>query len=284
MWLILSIFSAFVLGGKRVYEKYLTGIFGNFAMGFIIQAFSVVPTIVLLFVLPHALEIGTLPWRFWWPLIIIWLVLYPIQTYFFYRATREGDISTVVPVMALLPVFNVVSSYVVLHEAPSSLGLVGIAAIAFATYLMLWRKKSAGGISKPVLLMISAVVCIAIGSTLDKVSIGASNPVFYSLMNTLGASIVFFILMHVYNEKHSFGKMSKFFWQFTFLGVLQALSYTAAMYGFASGPTSYVLAIRAGGYILAAIWGLLVLKESFSFRKGFAFACFVLGVVLLALA
>jgi uncharacterized membrane protein len=55
-------------------------------------------------------------------------------------------------------------------------------------------------------------------------------------------------------------------------------------YAFKYGPVSYVLAIRAGSYILAGLYGILILKESITNRKKIAFACFLLGVVALAFA
>src|SRR3989338_11534428 len=111
MWLPFALLAALISGGRRVYDKHLTNTFGNFAMGFIVHAFTLLPSLLLIFILPNGTEIGSLPWRFWWPLLIIWFILYPIQTYLIYRAVRESEISTVTPVMCLLPVFNVFSSF-----------------------------------------------------------------------------------------------------------------------------------------------------------------------------
>ena len=278
--------SAVIAGGRRVYEKHLTSTFGNFAMGFIAQIFSLLPSLCLIFLLPNATEIGTLPWRFWWPLLIIWFGLYPIQTYLLYRAVREGDVSTVAPVMALMPAFNVLSSFLLLGEIPTFNGWIGIILIVFGTYFVLWNRTSAKNISLPVILMIGSTLCMAVGSTLDKVSIQVSNPAFYGFVNTLGAAIIFFILMHWYREKHSFHDMfsKDWFWPLVFLGVLQAISFTATMYAFKYGPTSYVLAIRAGSYVLAGLYGIIILKESLSARKIVALVCFLLGVMALAFA
>ena len=203
-----------------------------------------------------------------------------------YRAVREADISTVTPVMCLLPVFNVGTSFFLLGEIPSIVGLAGIVFIVFATYLVLKPKEENVSFSMPVLLMVAAMFCIAIGSTLDKVAIQVSNPVFYGFMNTLGASIVFLVLMHWYDEKHSFGHMrsAKWFWPFMALGVLQAISFTASMYAFKYGPVSYVLAIRAGSYVLVGFYGVVILKESLSNRKIMALICFLFGILALAFA
>ncbi len=286
MWFPFALLSALISGGRRVYDKHLTNTFGNFAMGFIVQAFSLLPSLALIFLLPGGTEIGDLAWRFWWPLLIIWFVLYPVQTYFMYRAVREADISTVTPVMCLLPVFNVGTSFILLGEVPTFLGFTGIILIVLGTYFILRQKKNSTNSSIPVFLMIVAMFCIAIGSSLDKISIQVSNPVFYGFMNTLGASVMFFILIHLYNEKHSFKHIfsKTFFWPLVFVGVLQAISFTASMYAFKYGPVSYVLAIRAGSYILVGLYGIIILKENLSARKIIALVFFSLGVLALAFA
>ncbi len=283
MWLPFAILAAIISGSRRIYDKHLTKSFGNFSMGFIVQAFSLLPTLVLFFFFPLPKDILHLPWQFWWPLLIIWLILYPVQTYFMYRSMREGELSSVTPILALVPAFNVITSFLLLHEVPSIAGIFGVAGIIFGTFLLL-KKKGTHMKSKPELWMIITTVGIAIGSTLDKISISASTPVFYSFMNTLGASIMFIILMYVYKEKNEIKKIGNIFWPLMLLGVFQAISFTASMLAFANGPTSYVLAIRGGGYVIAALWGIFIMKESFSSRKRIAFACFILGVVLLAFA
>ncbi len=286
MWLLFALIAAAVAGGRRVYDKHMTGTFGNYAMGFIVQTFSLLPGLLLIFIIPGGTEIGDLPWRFWWPLLIIWFVLYPVQTYFMYRAVRESDISTVTPVMCLLPVFNVGTSFILLGEVPSLIGFLGIIFIVGGTYFMLRQKGSDNRSSLPVILMAAAMFCIAIGSSLDKVALQVSNPVFYGFVNVLGSSLIFIILMHLYNERHSFAVIfsKHWLWPFIILGILQAVSFTATMYAFKYGPVSYVLAIRAGSYILAGLYGIIVLKEAVSTRKIVAFICFSLGVIALAFA
>lgn len=284
MWFPFALISALIIGGKRVYEKHLTNTFGNFAMGFLSNAFSLLPTLLLVFILPHGTDIQSVSWRFWWPLLVIWFGLYPIQTYLLYRAIREGDVSTVTPVFALLPVFNIGTSFILLGEKPTIIGWVAILLIVFGTYLMLRQETTAKKTMLPVLMMIGSVFCIALGSTLDKIAIGVSNPVFYSFVNTLGASVIFFILMHFYKERESFIEMRIHFWVLTLLGVLSAISFTTLMYAFQYGPTSYVLAVRALGYVMAGLYGVFVLREVLSIRKIFSLICFLTGIIVLAFA
>src|SRR3989344_8294931 len=171
MWIPFALLSALIWSGTRIYEKRLTGTFGNFTLGFAIKVFAILPILAFVFLLPGSREIASLPWDFWLPLLIIWFILYPIQTYLLFRAIREGEISTVTPVMALLPVFNVVTSFFLLGEIPSMIGFLGIVLIVWGTYFMLKNKSEPGvknNFSLPVLLMLGCVFSMAAGSSLDK--------------------------------------------------------------------------------------------------------------------
>ena len=294
MWLSFAVGSALFLAMRRVYEKKLTAYFGNFSISFVTLAFSLPFTLALFLFLPIPMSIGDLPWRFWWPLIVIWVVLYPIQNYLLYRSLREAELSEVTPVGSLLPVFNAVSSFFIIQEVPTLFGGVGIIVTVFATYLLLTdlpaeasaqvgvRAEEKQKYNLPVLFMIGSVICTAIGSTLDKVAVEVSTPVFYSFVNIFGASIVFLILAFATGQHRELKQVRRFLPTLTMLGVVLTLGFTAAMFAFSYGPTSYVLALRSGGFLLAALWGIVFLHESLSRKKITALILFVLGTFFLA--
>ena len=285
MWIELALVSAILLGVRRIYEKELTSLFGNFSLSFVTLVFGLVPLLVLLFFFPIPENILELSWRFWWPLIVIWVVLYPIQNYLLYRSLREGELSEVAPVAALSPVLNIIPSYFLIGEAPSSAGFIGIAAVVAGTYLLLVQPKGGGWFSfnRPVLYMVLTTLCTAIGSTLDKVSIQESTPVFYGFVNVLGASVVFLILTFAFGQQADLKRVREKIWLLITLGVVLGLGFIAGMAAFQQGPTSYVLAVRAGGFFLPVFWGLFLLREKISTRKVVSLTLFAVGVILLAL-
>ncbi len=299
MWLTFALASALLLAVRRIYEKDLTSRFGNFSLSFLLMTFSIPAVLVLFLFFPIPQNISALPWDFWWPLIVIWVILYPLQNYLLYRSLREGELSQVTPVSALLPVFNIVPSFFLLQELPSLFGAAGIITTVLATYLLLTDVRAGDlavesvalhyGARKqkynlPVLFMIGTVVCTAIGSTLDKVAIEVSTPVFYVCVNMVGAALVFLALTFAYRQQHELVRIKESFWTFTLLGVVMALAFVSFATAFTLGPTSYTLAIRSGGFIIAALWGLFLLKESLSSRKIVALVLFVLGTIALAVS
>ncbi|MBI5470083.1 DMT family transporter [Candidatus Kaiserbacteria bacterium] len=202
MWLPFALLSGLVFGIRRIYDKKLTGQYDNFSLSFVQQAFSLAPTLLLFLFFPIPSNFLALSWQFWWPLLVIWFILYPVQQYYLFRAIREGDLSHVTPVLALVPVFNAATSFFIIGEHVSILGLSGIFAIVFATFLLLidTHEDSDSKYNKPVLFMLISCICMAIGSTMDKIAIGASTPVFYSFVNLLGASIIFLVLAYAYGQ------------------------------------------------------------------------------------
>ena len=285
MWLSFALASALLLAVRRIYEKELTTRFGNFSLSFALMSFSVLPTFALFLFFPIPADISALPWDFWWPLIVIWVILYPLQNYFLFRSLREGELSQVTPVSSLLPVFNIATSFFIIHELPSSFGVLGIVATVVATYLILTdvHKGDKHRFNLPVLFMLGTVVCTAIGSTLDKIAIEVSTPAFYTFVNMLGASVVFLILTFAYRQQHELPRIREHLWTFIILGVVMALAFVAFATAFALGPTSYTLAIRSGGFIIAALWGVFLLKESLSGKKILALVLFTFGTIFLAI-
>ena len=285
MWLSLALVSAILLALRRVYEKELSSRFGNFSLAFVLQIFSIPPAFILLFFLPVPENIAHLPLSFWLPLLIIWIIILPVQTYFLYRSLREGELSEVTPVSALLPVFNIATSFFVIGELPTSYGLIGIMLTVIATFLLLSDTERGARVAynRPVLFMIISIACTAIGSTLDKVALGVSTPAFYSFVNICGAAVIFLVFTYLYREQSELKQIRKMFWTLCMLGIVLAVAFVAFTAAFSIAPTSYVLALRSGGFLVAALWGIFFLHESLSRKKIIALALFTLGTFALAL-
>lgn len=284
MWILFAIISGFTSGVRRVYDKHLTGHFGNFSIAFIMNAFALVPMAILLFFFPLPGKIMQLPWRFWWPLFASCLVQYPVQIYLYIRAVREGELSSVMPLMALLPVFNLLTSFVMLGEVPTLIGFAGITLIVIGVYLLL-KKKGTHMKSRPELFMILSVFCTAIGASFDKIALSVSTPIFYTFAEILVSTIFFLILIFITKESHELKKMrGSMLPTLITVGILIAITIASLEVAYTKGPTSYVLAIRSSNFILVALWGLFRLRESATTKKIIALVLFLAGTCLLAFA
>lgn len=284
MWIFYASLATLSSSIRRVYDKRLTNHFGNLSMPLVINLFSLFTLLPLLFFFPMPHDIWHLSARFWIPLLLSSVIVYQVQVYLYVRAIREGELSAVAPIMTITPVFNIVTSLVLLGEVPSILGTLGIAAVAIGTYLIVEKKIPTTVKWRPEVFMAGSMFCFALGSSLDKVAITASTAVFYSVANMLISIVVQFIVVYVADQQNDLKKIRVHFRDILLVGSLLTVSFVGAELAFSYGPTAYVLAIRNGAFVITTIWAVIKLKESFSLQKGIAIALFFAGGLLLAFA
>ncbi len=267
---------------RRVYDKRLTGHFGNFPLAFVMNIFSFLPFCVMLFFFPLPKDVFNLPLNFWAPLLLS-ATVYPLQVYCYFRAIREGEMSAVIPLVTLAPIFNIATSFVLVGEVPSTLGFIGISVIVVAVYFLL-KKKGTHIKSRPEMFMIASMFLLAISASFDKIGIQASTPMWYVFMNAL-LGVLFVGILTFYTKEHAeLKKIRPHFGSLVIVGLLLSFSYVTMQFAILNGPTSYVLAIRSGVFVFPALWGIFRLKEFVSSGKIVALGLFIAGSILLAFA
>jgi drug/metabolite transporter (DMT)-like permease len=289
MWFLSILISAFLLALRRILEKRLSDKMSFFTLGWAIQFFCLPLAVILLFFtpVPNPLHLSFL--RFWIPLLIIWIALYPIQTHYFYKSIHEAELSLVLPLLSLIPVLNTLISFILLRELPSPLGFTGIFCILIGIFIL--NKKASTPLNayfkelmehKASIYMIITSVSIAVGSTLDKIAIKASNPYFYNFANTLGAGISLFIIASVQRQNH-FRAVMKYSKELLLIGTIFSFSYLGYLIAVSSGLVSYVVAIRSTNLIIASLIGILFLGESKERKKFISFAIILVGLLCIGL-
>ncbi len=283
MWLFLAIVSMLFSAVRRGLDKKLTAHLSNLPMAFAVNLFALLPIACMLFFFPVPHSIHDVPMRFWIVLVINCVILYPFQIYTYLHAIRNGEVSSVIPLTVFTPVFNAVTSLLVLGERPSIFGIFGIAVIVIGAYVLL-RKKGPRGNIWPEILMILSMLIFAVNSSLDKVAIEASTVAFYTFINACVCTVTLFFCVLAARQSSELRKIKeipgKIFWN----GMLMGIGFITLEGAFALGNTSYVLAIRTGSLVLVALWGIWKLKEDASSRKMIAIIAFIAGSFLLAFA
>lgn len=89
--------------------------------------------------------------------------------------------------------------------------------------------------------------------------------------------------MHIYRQRDDIPKIVQRFWPFTLLGTFQALLFTAKVFAFSYGPTSYVLAVMASSFLFTALIGMLFMKERVSSKKVFSLCLLVVGIMFITM-
>ena len=109
------------------------------------------------------------------------------------------------------------------------------------------------------------------------------SPLFYGFINTLGATIILFIIATLTNKNFSSSTKNNLK-GFSLLGILQTVAFICYTIALNTGIVSYVLAIKSSAAILGSVLGVIFLKEKLTKPKTAALFFIFLGLIFIALA
>lgn len=206
------------------------------------------------------------------------------------KGYRESDFSVVYPLArGTGPLFAVVGAIVVLGEAPSLLGWVGIFAILAGILLI-------SGTTQRLATSSSKVRSGLTWGTLTGLSIAAYTLIDGWAVKVLGISPVLYYLIGLALRtailalqalRNPPGLLSQ--WRvnaryIVAVGVLSPLAYTLVLFAMTMAPLSYVAPVRELSMLVGVLFGAKLLRESFIPSRLIGTACMVAGIIALARA
>lgn len=287
MWIIMALLSALLAATRRTNEKKLTHHIHHLTMGRAVQLFSLPVTGCTMLLFGRWYNPLHLGLNFWLPLVAVSMGFYPLNSFFYYKAIQHGELSKVLPLQSLWPVFSVIPAIILLHEVPSALSLFGILVTVLGVYILGLKGKALHHPLKPFmedrssLYILCAVVLVTLAGILDKIAIRASDATYYSFMSTVGAVLALSTTMAVRRVKDV--PLRPHLSELGLIGMLQGGSYTTYLIAMSFGPVAYVSAVRSSNVLIGALLGIMLLKEKFTLNKKIAFACIAFGSILLAI-
>lgn len=286
MWFILALLSALAVSARQVQTKQLMSRYGQFKLSLAVQAFSLPLILVALLVSKQFINPLQLTLRFWVPTLIVSVVFFPINTFFYTQAIKHGELSKVLPIQSLKPLASMAIAWVLLSELPTISGMCAIATIVFGIYVLHLKRGKLHNPLRPFmeerhsLFMLLSVISVSLAITLDKIAMEESNAVFYSLVNTLIGSVVLYISALLAREPKMHLNRSTLR-TFTQIGSLQGITSTAYLLALTLGPVAYVSAVRSSSVLMTSVLGIVYLKEVLTRPKLAAFSLITIGSVLL---
>jgi uncharacterized membrane protein len=194
------------------------------------------------------------------PLEIVSIILY-------IKALRLSPLSLTLPFLALTPVFLIFISYVILGERVSFAGGIGILFIAAGSYT-LHISKIREGIFEPLraitrergsVLMIGVALIYSLTSTLGKVAIQHSSPLFFG-STYFTALALFFAPIAFYMNKEK--KMeNKTILSVILPGIFYSLMVVSHMIAISLAKVAYVISVKRMSLIIGVLYGYLFFKE-----------------------
>ncbi len=286
MWIFWALLSAVLVASRRPFEKKVIGQLHHFTYGFLVQCISL-PVLLALVILSgkmiNPFELGI---KFWLPVLIVSVGFYPLNTFLYKHALKDGELSKVLPLQSLLPVFALLLAWLTLGEVPGLVAAAGIVLTVLGIYALGLKGRRLHHPLQPFRedtssrAMLAGVLLVALVSILDKVAIQASNPLFYSLASTAGAMLTLFVAMRISKQRITVNlwPLAK---RLSIIGTLQSTTYATYLLAVASGPIAYVSALRSTNILMGSALGMLVFKEKLTRPKFVSFALIVAGAVFL---
>lgn len=201
---------------------------------------------------------------------------------------KDGELSKVLPLQSLWPVFALLLAWLTLGEVPTVLAAVGVFLTVFGVYVLGLRGRRLHHPLQPFredrssLAMLCNVALVTVVSILDKVAIQASSPLFYAFASSVGASTVLFVAMRLSNRRLR-TDVSRYILRLVLISGLQASTYITYLLAVAVGPIAYVSALRGSNILMGSVLGVIIFNEKFTTPKKLSLVLIILGSILLTL-
>lgn len=288
MWIFWAFFSALCAATRRTNEKKLTLELHPLTISFMVQLLSLPVILATVLIRGDMLNPLSQGCAFWPPLIAVCVGFYPLNAMLYLGAVKNGELSKVLPIQSLWPVFSLVPAWLWLHELPNLIAVMGVLLIVSGVYALGLKGKQLHHPLQPFredkssLYMLLAVILVTFAGVLDKVAIEAANATFYSLMSTIGAVIVLYTTIRI-RKVCDFHLIKGRVANLGIIGILQGSSYTSYLLALSLGPIAYVSAIRSSNVLMGALLGILLLKEKLTPPKILSSLLILIGGVVLAI-
>lgn len=295
MWFPLSLLALLMLTARRSTEKKAANNIDTMGLTWLQQAMAMPFIIATLFFAKFYLP-SELPAHFW-ALIIVYVVLSSFDLFLYFKALSLADISYVAPLLSLVAVGNIAGAYVVLHQKPSLLGIVGAVLIMGGAYLNSLAKKrqktNVKGNRLALLLIGIHVILIAYYANLEVSILRLSNPTSYNFYTSV-LSIPLVILVssiivrqrkqHYENYWNNLAVgVKRHVWPLVIIGVTYTINLLATYQAKLVSPNAgYVGAIKSASVLPIVLIGLFFYKEKVVKLQWVGLTLIIAGLILIA--
>lgn len=261
-WFLLSLGSALSKSFSEVASKKVLASMGEIAAGCVAR--GLVAFFALLIVLWQGLpDIGP----GFWKAVLISSTINVFTTFLTLRALKSGELSLVAPILALSPIFLLLTSPIINGQWPTFLGATGMLMSVSGIYSMKVSEKKLGWFvpiralwrSKGVKEAMLVAFLYSISANYDSIGTKSSSPFFFILMMNLLIFLCFLVptifqkkfFRSVWENKKGLSLMSVFMTSET------GCQFTA----FEMAIVPYVISVKRTSALFSVFWGKQFFKE-----------------------
>jgi drug/metabolite transporter (DMT)-like permease len=287
LWLPLALGSALFVGLKNVWTRSFAATVEQRTM--VLSTFFFTGVLGLIYV--AVTGIPDFEGAFFWSVLLVSLVDAVAVTTLI-RTIFISDLSDAYPLVALTPVFTVGTSYLLLGELPSPLGLAGIIVVVVGAYLL--RVEGAReGVFKPFKLlardagaryMMLTALLFSLMGPLFKTAAQASSPgVALTTSQWLTTLWLALFYLHQGTFAGTVREMRRHFWALTGLSITNFAQAILTFLAFELTFVAYVAGVKRTGILFTVLFGYVAFKEEGALRGAVAGFVMLAGVVMVSL-
>lgn len=265
LWVVLALISAFTLAtSDALTKKALTR-----SNEYLVAWFRLLFSIPLLLFLWIFIPVPKLDIEFYKAFAIA-LPLEIIAIIFYIKALRISPLSLTLPFLSLTPVFLILTSYLIIGEEVSFRGGIGIIFLAAGSYTLNLHDMRKGIFEpfraitkeKGSILMICVALIYSITSSLCKMAIEHSSPLFFGIIYFTVVTIIFapIALWMGRYELKSFisGRQIK---GLLLPGLFYTLMIISHMIAISLTKVAYMISVKRTSLIIGVVYGYFLFKE-----------------------
>jgi drug/metabolite transporter (DMT)-like permease len=263
-WVYLSLICAFTLATSDALTKKALISGDEYLVAWFRLLFAL-PILIILFFFISAPRVDAIFWKAFalsLPLEIVALILY-------IKALRISPLSLTLPFLSLTPVFLILFSYLILGEKVSPRGATGILLLAAGSYTLNLHEMRSGiltpfkaiGREKGSVFMIVVAVIYSITSSLGKMAIEHSSPLFFGATYFIALTLLFSpIALIAGRDKENFIKGRRYRRLF-FPGIFYSIMIVTHMLALSMTKVAYMISVKRTSLIMGVIYGYFLFSE-----------------------
>lgn len=265
LWVVFAIISAFSLATSDAFTKKTLKDHNEYFIAWLRLLFSLPLLIIAFFFIPIP-DLG----RDFYLIFIIALPLEIASIILYIKALKISPLSLTLPFLSLTPLFLIIISYVLLGEAVSATGAMGIFLIVAGSY-MLNIKEFKKGIFEPFiaiskekgsLYMIAVAVIYSITASLGKAAIGLSSPIFFGSVFFV-AVVIAFTPIAFYKGKSSVSTLNIRVLKSAWIpGIFYSIMIISHMVALSMTKVAYMISVKRLSLLIGVLYGYYMFRES----------------------
>ncbi|MDF2908547.1 MAG: hypothetical protein K0R34_3868 [Herbinix sp.] len=213
---------------------------------------------------------------------LLTVIITAVATLIRLRLIKTEDLSLTTPWLGCIPIFVVTWSMILYHELPDTLALIGILLVcigAFTINLHGGRIK----INSASLWMILVAILLGFTTSVDKIAIGASSAITYSLIWTIASAVLMYSVARTKTkrvlivDKHLI--IQAVLWVIEFLFQMLAVQNISQI---SSGQT-YVKTLTMLNIVITTVISSIIFKEKERRKRILSAVLIFIGAVIVVL-